>query len=119
MNDDLDQVRQIFVSEVDDELRAENEAQIKDWEEGLIHSQAMQGWQSHDITKEIAKGARDSYKSIALMLANNRELTEQQRYSLWGRQDAMKWLLTLIEEDAKGELERINQEIKAALNATN
>jgi hypothetical protein len=113
---DIEKVRQIFLADdVDDEVRAENEEKIREWEEGLLKNEALLSWRDHDITKLIAAQAKISFKDLAIQLANNRTLTEDQRKSLWAQQDAMKWLLTLTEMDPASELKRIHEEIRAAL----
>lgn len=119
MTQDLDQVRKIFLDEVDEDVRADNEEKIKEWEQGLIHNEALLSWKEHDLTKAIAHKAKDTFKELGLLLASNRALTDEQRRSLWGKQDAMQWFLSLTEQDPKGEIERIETEIKTALNATN
>jgi hypothetical protein len=112
---DLDRVRDIFLSDVDEDTRKENEEQIRQWETALIQHQAFAGWQSNDISLQIVKQAKETYKDISLQLASNRTLTDAQRNSLWAKQDACLFLLSLIEKDAKGALEQIHREIRAAL----
>lgn len=116
---ELDKVREIFLTEVDEETRAENEAQIKEWETRLQESEALIDWRDHDITRQIARQARESYRDLALQLSNNRKLTDVERQSLWAKQDAALWILSLTEKDGKGMLEQVKTQIKTALNATN
>lgn len=108
-------VRKIFLTEVDEETRADNEKLIKEWEQGLIHNEAFKDWQDHDVSREIADQARRSYIDCALSLASNRQLTDEQRKSTWAKQDAALWLLSLIDKDAKGTIKRIEEEIKRVL----
>ena len=116
MNKDLDKLREIFLAgDVDEETRADNEERIREWETTLRENNAFLGWQSHDITRQISQQAKQSYKDISLQLATNRALTDQQRYSLWGKQDACLFILSLTEKDTKGPIDQIHREIKMAL----
>jgi hypothetical protein len=116
---EIEEVKKIFLSDdLDEETRAENLAQINDWETSLINSKNYVAWQQHDITQEIVKKLKDAYKENGLMLAINRNLTEPQRQSLFSKQDAILWLLSLIVNDAQEMLQQTNREIKQALNAT-
>lgn len=115
---DLDQVKNIFLADVDEETRADNELKIREWEQALIENEAFLSWQEHDITKVIILQVRKAYKEISLNLAVNRGLTEAQRMSSWAKQDACLFLLGLAEKDAKGTLEQVTKEIKTALNAS-
>ena len=119
MNKDLEKVREIFLTEVDEETRLDNEQKIIEWETGLRENEAIADWRDHDITKKIALQAKESYKDFAMQLAINRALTPEQRQTLWGKQDACLFILSMTEVDARGALEQIRKEIKAALNATN
>lgn len=116
MNKELDKIKEIFLTEVDEDIRQDNLDKINEWEQGLTHNEAFVSWQDHDITKEILKQAKESYREIALILADNRKLTEEQRYALWGKQDACAFIIDLAGKDAKGELEQIQKEIKTALS---
>lgn len=115
----LDDLRKIFVAEVDDELRAENEEQIREWEEALIHNEGLLSWTEHEITQTIMKQARLSLIDVSIGLATNRHMSEGQRAIEYGKQDAMRWLLSFASSDPRAELERIKTEIRTALNATN
>jgi hypothetical protein len=116
---ELEKVREIFLSEeIDEELRADNEERIKEWEQSLIQSEAFASWQDHDITKNIVSQIKSSYKEIGVQLSTDRKLTETQRQSLWAKQDACTFLLELTEKDAKGTIEKITNEIRQAINAT-
>lgn len=109
---------QFLADDIDPEDREENEQILKEWERGLIHNEAYLSWQEHDITREIAKKMKSEYKDAAMVLADNRSLTDTQRASLWAKQDACKFILSLTEKDSKGQLEQIQNEIKRAINAT-
>ena len=116
---ELENVKKIFLSdELDEDTRIDNEEKIKEWEESLIQNEAFASWQEHDISKQIVAQAKTSYKEFALLLANNRNLTEVQRISLWAKQDACLFLIQITEVDAKGAIDRVNREIKQAINAT-
>ncbi len=109
---------QFLADDIDAEDRVENENILREWEQGLIHNEAYVSWQEHDITREIAKKLKSEYKDFAMTLANNRSLTDTQRASLWAKQDACTFILSLTEKDAKGQLEQIQNEIKRAIAVT-
>jgi len=116
---DLERIREIFLTEVDDETRLDNESKIIEWEKDMRENEALADWREHDITKSIAAQTKESYKDISVQLALNRNLTEEQRRSMWGKQDACLFILSFTEIDAQGKLDQIHDEIKIALNATN
>ena len=117
--EDLEKVRDVFLdTELDDDVLEDNRRQIADWERGLVSSEAMASWQEHDITKGIMVKVKEEYKEISTSLMQNRNLTEAQRQAIYAKQDAMRWLISLNNKDAKQELEAINGEIKKALNTT-
>ena len=116
---DLDKVRELFLTEVDDETRLDNEQKILEWETALQTNEAIAEWREHDITKMLIARARESYKDVALMLAVDRRLSTETREKLWAKQDAYLFLLSLMDIDAQAELQRIHSEIRQALNATN
>lgn len=116
---ELDTIRaQFLADDIDPEDREDNEKLLREWEQGLIQNEAYISWQSHDITKEIAKKLKKEYKEFAMILANNRTLTEVQRVSLWAKQDACLFILSMTEKDAKGQLEQIQNEIRRAISVT-
>lgn len=118
MHKELEYLKAKFLADdIDAEDREENLQLIKDWEKGLIQNEAFINWQNHDITQEIIKKAKEVYKDMSLILALNRTLTEEKRFSLWAKQDACLFLLSLCDKDAKNELENIHKEIKAAISA--
>jgi hypothetical protein len=90
---------------------------VREWEQSLHQNEVIQSWQGHDFTKKLISKAGEAYKDFALVLANNRTLTQEQRMSLWAKQDAIKFLISLGGEDAKGANEAIHQRIRAALSA--
>ena len=120
MSDPLKKVSAIYLSpDLDDETRKDNEAKIAEWQAGLRRSEAYQSWKESDITKEIIAEVRRVYKTASITLALSRNHTDAQRHRLWAEQDAAKFLLTLVNEDANGALSAIHSEIEAAINATN
>ena len=116
---ELEEVRKIFLTDVDEETRLDNEKTIIEWETGLRENEAIAEWREHDITKKIALQAKQSYKDHAMQLALDRRISQETREALWAKQDACLFILSLTEIDAKGAIERIHNEIKTALNATN
>jgi len=113
----LQKLKEIFLSDdIDSEDYESNLADIRSWESQLIENKNMLGWQNHDITKEIMKKAKESYVELSTKLASDRKLTEAVRQSLFSRQDAMLWILSLSGDDPKSTIEGINSNIKTALN---
>jgi len=116
---ELEKVKEVFLNVEDPETVEDNRKLIAEWEQGILENQAYASWQDHDITRRVSAQTRQTYIDAAIQLANNRSLTSDQREKLWARQDAMLFILSLTEKDAKGELEQISAEIRRALNATN
>lgn len=114
----LDELRKIFVAKVDDELRAENEEQIREWEQSLFHNEALLSWKEHAITQEFIRQARESYVQLSMQIMDKRH-SDAIRQEMWAKQEAMLWLIRLASDDPKSELERIQNDIRIALNATN
>lgn len=116
---ELETIRARFlVDDLDEEDRADNEALLKEWEEGLVHNEAYLEWQSNDITREISQKMKAEYKEFGLILSTNRTLTEEQRKAIWAKQDACMFILSLTDRDAKGAITQIKNEIKKAISAT-
>ena len=115
---ELEQVREIFLSDVDEETKAENLQQIREWEHSINENSAFLTWKEQELTQEVFSKAKETYVDIGITLANNRELSEQERLTLYSKQDACTWLLSLIAKDARAELETVNKQIRHAINAT-
>lgn len=119
MSKDLEKLKETFLSaDLDDDERAENEERINEWEKDIIENEAFASWQAHDITKKLVAQLKATYKEIGLRLATDRLLTQEARVSLWAKQDACVLMLDLMDTDAKGAIERVQREIRSALNAT-
>lgn len=119
MATDLEKLKEIYLgADVDEETRAENLKEITDWENALIKNENMRDWQAQDITKEISHQAQSTYREITLQLGTNRKLTEPERFSLWAKQDAALWIISMTMTNAKDIIEQINGQIKAALAVT-
>lgn len=115
----LDEIRAKFLSpDIDPEDREDNERLLKEWEAGLIQNEAYISWQEHDITREIAQKMKEEFKEFAQILSENRTLTQEQRVSLWAKQDACRFILSLTEKDARGQIEQIQSEVKRASSVT-
>jgi len=116
MNDKLNKLKEIYLADdVDSEDRETNLIDIKNWESELIKNKNLLGWQEHDVTQGIIKKAKENYKDLSMRLVNEREITEAQRLSIYSRQDAMLWLISLAEDNPKSALEQINNNIAVAL----
>jgi myosin heavy subunit len=115
---ELEKVSEIFLNDVDSEEYQENLQTLKDWENGLEENRLFLSWQSHDVTQRIVQKAKESYKEFGLLLATNRNLTDVQRQSLWAKQDACAFLLSLTTKDALAEIQQILTQIEHAIKAT-
>ena len=115
---EIDQLREIFITGADEEERAENETQIREWEDALLQNEALQSWKEHDITKQIIRKTHETYIALCMQLLR-RDISEQERCDNFAKQMAMMWFIRLAAEDPKAEIARIETEIKAALAATN
>lgn len=114
---ELEEARKIFLSpELDEESRKENEEVIADWEKALRETEGYADWQGHDISKQILEKAKATYLEASLILSRNRLLTDTERFSLWGKQDAALFIISLIGKDAKAELEQLKGRILSALS---
>lgn len=116
---DIETLKSIFVNdtEVDEETRKDNLEMISHWEKGLRASNAFASWQGHPVTVDILSQARKSYTDTVLALGRDKRLTPDERSSLFAKQDAMLWLISLASKDVKIELAGINAEIQRALAA--
>lgn len=113
----LEKVTEIFLgADIDDEDFAENKEKLVEWEKSLDENRLFLSWRNHDITNEIVTKCKQSYKEFGLLLATNRQLTEMQRQSLWAKQDACAFLLSLADKDALGEIQKIESDIEKAIN---
>lgn len=117
--DKINKVREIFLDpSLDEEERKENEEQIRQWETTLVENEGLASLQEHDTSKQIIAQLRKSYRDFSLSLAMNRNLTEKERFSLWAKQDACEFLLSILNKDAKSALKSLDKEVRHALNAT-
>lgn len=117
MSKDLERAKELFLNDVDEETRQENEERIAQWEHDLRHNEAFLDWRAHDITGLIVVQLKEAYRDTYKVLAENRILTAEQRAALWAKQDAAVWLLSLIDADAAGEIKSIQAEIRRAIQA--
>ena len=118
MTKELEEIRAKFLTDdLDLETRADNEAKIREWEEALLRNEHLQGWQEHEITRSIMKQAKAAYLDCSVRLATDRTLSEADRASLYAKQDAALWLLSLGSGDPKAARQSIMSELRTALNA--
>jgi hypothetical protein len=114
---DIEKLKEIFLTDVDEETKADNLAQIQEWERALVEAEDYEGWREHDVTRRVAAEAKKAYIDLSMELATRRDLTEQQRMSLYARQDAMRWLLSHTEKDGAATIKAIQADIRRALMA--
>ena len=112
----IEKLKEIYLADdVDSEDYEDNLHDIKNWELDIIENENLLSWQEHDITKKIIEKAQESYISLSTRLSTDRDLTETQRMSIYAKQDAMKWIISLSGENPKSVLKDINNKIKIAL----
>lgn len=114
----IEEARQIFLTDVDEEIKKDNLEKIKEWEQSLRTNNAFAQWQDSDISKMLIKEFKTTYKNASLELAQTRDLSESKRMSLWATKDACLMVLSLLAKDAKNEIESVEKEIDYALNST-
>lgn len=115
---EIERAKAIFLTDVDEETYKENLQRITEWERTIQTNESYLMWREHPITQEITQKAREAYRDLAIALAENRSLTEEQRKSLWARQDACMFILSHTDKDARGTLENVLREVRRALNVT-
>lgn len=118
MDKDLEKAREIFLTDVDEEDRAENIERLSSWEQSLAVNGALLKWQQQDITQQILQEVRKSYQDASMQLALSRGLTEAQRNKLYATQDACLFMLNVMDKDAKSAIDQIRKEIRYAVRAT-
>lgn len=115
---ELEKAREVFLSDVDQEEYVHNQQVLNEWEQGVRKNQAYLKWVVHPTTQELNKMVKEAYKDFAMALAERRDLTDEQRMSLWAKQDACMFILSLTNRDAKSELDGVLREIRQALAVT-
>lgn len=113
----IQKYKEIYLaSDLDSEDYEDNLKLVTEWETSLRQNEDFANWQASDVTKAIVKQARDTYRELAMRLVLDRTLTDTQRNSIWSKQDAALWLLSLIEKDVKSAIAQIHSEIRRAIN---
>lgn len=113
---ELNDLKKIFLDEtLDTETYQDNLKTISEWENTLMQSEMFLSWQEHDATKEIVRKAREVKQSNARRLSTDRTLTQEQRSSLFAKQDALDWILTIATGDTKEKILQTHNLIKKAL----
>lgn len=118
IKDKLEEARQIFLTDVDEEIRQDNLERITEWEQSLRLNGAFIQWQESDISKMLITEFKTTYKNASLRLAQTRVLTDAERSTLWATKDACLMVLSLLARDARGEVESVHKEIEFALGST-
>lgn len=114
---ELEKIKEIYLSsDVDDEDYQENLQKITEWESSLRQNEDFASWLESDVTKSILEQAKTAYRDFAMTIMAGRDLTDAQRASLFAKQDAALWLISLIDKDTKGAVKQILTEIRRALN---
>lgn len=117
--EDLLKLKEIFLSDdIDSEDYQENLDQISEWEKELVENENMKSWQEHDVTKKIMAQAESSYIDLSLRLVSDREITDALQKSIWAKQDACLYIISLASNDVKTAMESIQKKVRAAINVT-
>jgi hypothetical protein len=116
--DKIEQAKQLFLTDVDEETQKDNLEQIREWEKSLRTNTAFSNWQESDISKQLIKQFKITYKNASLQLAESRNLTDEQRKTLWATKDACLIVLDLLAKDTKNEIENVQKAIDHALSST-
>ena len=120
--DNIELIKKVFVDQEPDESeRIDNAQRIEEWSKILIENENLLSWQQHEYTQTIYKEFRKEYKYIGLQLATDRDMTQEQRQSLWHKQDALILMMSLMKSDRnpQQEINAIELEIKAAIDLAN
>mgnify|MGYP003404803663 FL=1 len=51
----IEQAKQLFLTDVDEETQKDNLEQIREWEKSLRTNTAFSNWQESDISKQLIK----------------------------------------------------------------
>lgn len=112
---DLEKLKEIYLDPTLSKEEIEDNARYIDkWEKVLIESKGFSSWLKDPITTDIFNNARTSYIELSRLLIEKRDLTERERLSIYARQDAMLWILSL-KGGAEQTITSIDKEIKIAL----
>lgn len=118
IQDKIEQAKQLFLTDVDEEIQKDNLAVLRDWEQSIRTNEAFANWQESDISKQLIKQFKTVYKNASLQLAESRNLTIEQRHTLWATKDACLIVLDLMAKDSKAEIESVHKAIDHALSST-
>lgn len=116
--DEIQKAKDIFLNDVDSDTYEENKALLEEWEENLIYNEAYASWQEHDISKNIASKLHEAYNDFTDILGNDKNLSQEARIELFAKKDAIKFLLNLLETDAKEVVEGIKKDVNKLIDAT-
>lgn len=115
---DIQKLKEIFLVGVDEETRQQNLDDITAWETALLQNENKIAWLENPVTQEIIKKAREVYRESAIQIGTNKNLSDHTRIELFAKQDSALWLLSFASGDPKSEMERIQTDIKRALDVT-
>ena len=115
---EIEEVRKIFLNEVDEEDYEENLQTIINWENDLRECESFGGWVEHEVTQKIIDKLKLSYKELGYALAENRGMTDLERKSVHAKQDAIVWMLGIVYKDTKSIVESIRGDLKRLIKVT-
>lgn len=119
MNTDFEKLKQIFVDnpDLDSEDSRENIEEVTQMEREFEDSRLAKDWKEHELSKRLMVQAQESYIDLALRLANDRQLTEQERLSMYAKQDAMMWFMNLVERNPEKHMKEITDKVRRAIKS--
>lgn len=112
----LEEARKVFLADdLDDDEREHNLAEIQKWEQDIIEATEYENWRTHEITRRLAKEARDIYKDMTMQLGLRRGLTPEQIMSFQAKQDACVVILSMVDKDVQSTLESLQNTIRESI----
>jgi len=117
MEKDLIKLKEMFLNRED--IDQDDIDQINEWENALRDNKDFEAWQNHGITQSIVKQLKDFYRDTVYYLGTVESISEVDRIKLWSKQDAIKFILSYMTKDVKGEFKQISDEIKKAIEINN
>lgn len=119
IHDELALLKEVFLDpSLDQDELEDNRIRIEEWERALRTNTALKQWQNHDITREIAAKARETYIEAAVRIVERRDLSDADRFTLWAKRDAAQWILSMTNQDPDAVLTQVEEEVRRALSHT-
>lgn len=101
--------------DLSDEEREDNSKVIAEWRTGLKEAKEYASWLSHPTTQSIITTAKKAYVDTAVLLATNKDLTQDKRMELFAVQSARKWFILIGSTKPEQDIKNIEQEMRMRL----